>query len=145
MKTIFALIVSLIIVISLYYSLLSENSTKPKFIYSIPSLLIPTTETKSLKVDNTTFILSQQKPTLVDLVLKKINGEPLNTAQRVVKKYEGTNEVTFYVPVYFPTNNVVGPYSQLQSPASLPVAYINPYYLNRPLPTPKPASSGGIQ
>jgi len=117
----------------------------PGFIYSIPSLLIPTTETKSLKVDNTTFILSQQKLTLVDLVLKKINGEPLNTALRVVKKYEGTNEVTFYVPVCFPTNNVVGPYSQLQSPASLPVAYINPYYINRPLPTPKPASPGGFQ
>jgi hypothetical protein len=141
MKPITVLILSPIIVISLYYSFLSESKIKPKFIYSIPSLIIPTTETSSIKVCDTTFVISRQKPTLIDMVIEKMNDEPFNPRQRVLKKYEGTNEVPLNDPDDEPTNSQPLPLS----PASLPVAYVNPYYFNRPLPTPTPASAGGFR
>jgi hypothetical protein len=147
MKSIALIILSPIIVISFYYSFLSENLTKPKFIYSISSLIIPTTEKSSLKIGNTTFVTFRDKPTLIDMVIEKINEEPFNPRQRVVKKYKGTNEVPLYDPEDYPTNNIANAdyYSLPQSPASLPVTYVNPYFFNRPLPTPTPSSSGGFR
>ena len=145
MKLITVLILSPIIVISLYYSFLLEDSIKPKFIYSIPSLIISTTETSSLKIGNTTFVTSRNKPTLIDMVIEKVNDEPFNPRQRVVKKYEGTNEVPLIDPEDYPTNSIVNTNSLPQSPASLPTGIVNPYYFNRPFPTPAPASPGGIR
>ena len=146
MKPITVLILSPIIVISLYYSFLSESKIKPKFIYSIPSLIIPTTETSSIKVCDTTFVISRQKPTLIDMVMEKVNDVPFNPRQRVIKKYEGTNEVPLNDPDDEPTtNNIVATNSLPQSPASLPTEIVNPYYFNRPLPTPTTASAGGFR
>jgi hypothetical protein len=143
MKPIAILIISPIIVISLYYSFLSEKTIKPKFIYSIPSLIIPTTESSSLKVGDTTFVTFRDKPTIIDMVMEKVNDEPFNPRQRVVKKYEGTNEVPIIDPEDYPTNSIVNTNSLIQSPASLPTGIINPYFPNPPIP--KPVSDGGFR
>jgi hypothetical protein len=145
MKPIAILIISPIIVISLYYSFLSESKIKPKFIYSIPSLIIPTTETSSIKVCNITFVTSRQKPTLIDMIMEKVNDEPFNPRQGVIKKYEGTNEVPLNDPDDETNNVTTNSQSLPSSPASLPTEIVNPYYFNRPLPTPAPASAGGFR
>jgi hypothetical protein len=133
------------IIIVLYCSSLLEDSVKPKFIYSIPSLIIPTTESSSLKIGNTTFVTFRDKPTLIDMVIEKVNDKPFNPRQRVVKKYEGTNEVPLIDPEDYPTNSLVNTNTLPQSPASLPTGIVNPYYFNRPFPTPTPASAGGFR
>ena len=143
MKPIAILIISPIIVISLYYSFLSEKTIKPKFIYSIPSLIIPTTESSSLKIGDTTFVTFRYKPTLIDMIIEKINGEPFKPRQSVIKKYEGTNEVPLIDPEDYPTNSIVNTNSLIQSPASLPTGIINPYFPNPPIP--KPVSAGGFR
>jgi hypothetical protein len=137
------IILLLITIIALFY-FLNKGTTKPKFIYSLPSLIISTTETNSLKIGDITLVTFRDKPTLIDMVIESVNDKPFNPRQRVVKKYEGTNEVPLYDPEDYPTNRIVNTNSLLQSPASLPTGIINPYFPN-PIPTPKPVSPGGFR
>ena len=140
------MVILVIAVLAVYYSFLLQGKTKPKFIYSLPSLIISTTETNSLKIGDITLVTFRDKPTLIDMVMEKVNDEPFNPRQRVVKKYEGTNEVPLYDPEDYPTNSIINTNSlpQSQSPASLPTGIINPYFPN-PIPTPKPVSPGGFR
>lgn len=140
MKT--SLLISPIILATLYYSFLFENKEHPKFIYSIPSLIIPIKETSSLKVGDTTFIYEKKKPTLIDIIEEKVNDVPFNPNQKVVRKLQGTNEVPINDPddwTYPQTNSLP------MSIASSPGTYANSYYLPRPMPTPAPASAGSFQ
>ena len=129
MKKIIILI--LIAIIALFY-FLNKGTTKPRFIYSIPSLIIPTIETSYLKVGDTTFVTFRDKPTLIDMVIEKVNDKPFNPRQRVVKKYEGKKEVPLIDPEDYPTNSIANTYSLPQSPASLPASIFNPYYFPNP-------------
>jgi hypothetical protein len=141
MKRILILLVCLII---LCYTFVPDEVKEEhiKFLYTVPSLIIPTNERTSFRIGTITLITETTKPTLIDIIEEKITDTPYKPHQSVVKKLEGTNNVPINDPddwSYPQTNSLP------MAVASLPGTYANPYYLPRPMPTPKPASAGGFR
>jgi hypothetical protein len=141
MKRILILFVCLII---LCYTFVPDEVKEEhiKFIYTVPSLIIPTKERISFRIGNITLITETTKPTLINIIEEKITDTPYKPHQNVVKKLEGTNNVPVNDPddwSYPQTNSLP------QLPASLPASIFNPYYFPNPQPTPKPVSPGGFR
>jgi hypothetical protein len=137
MKTTLTLILSPIIVTTLYYSFIlsPEYKVQPKFHYHVQDIVLPS---------NTDSVL---KDITLPAIVEKTNSVTTNKTITIIvtnNVEQGTTKETNSIP-YHPENTLpvpnVEPYSSLPlSPASFPVAYTCPYWLYRNPAVGKPVS-----
>lgn len=137
MKTTITLILSPIIVATLYYSFIlsPEYKVQPKFHYHVQDLVLPSNTDSVLKDITLPAIVEKTNSVTTNKTITITVTN--NVEQRTTKE---TNNVLQHSDNMPPLPNVE-PYSSLPlSPASFPVAYTCPYWLYRNPAVAKPVS-----